>query len=718
MAFQRRLQGQKSRWLKRTVCRFLCAAIALLGAVGVLQSQSVSKIYPFEEAMKAYKAKKYADAVLLLEEILAENRQDEQALYYAALCYMQLQQGSTAYDYLKMIPKSQAVFLDDYLYWLGRAAYMTHRFEDSKLAINTYLAERGSKKFAKEATTLLTLLGYATDLMQKPVLFSIENVQGINTIANESVPISYTGLQRLWFIRKGKARNLSTKTTTEKEGWFLAQKQTDSHWKRVSEGNFEKDNFTALQWIDNERSMLALKGGKLWLIQPSDTGWQAVRELNIQFGEASRPLAATLYDQSRKLIFSAFNPETGSLDLFFTEAKSDGTWSAPVAIMEINSTRDEVTPFFANDTKTLYFSSKGWKSIGGFDIFKTQYDPVKKRWSIPENAGFPLSSTGDDYWLQIYGNRGFLASNRSGGVGGDDIYQFFPLTQLIITGKILGKRGEPLAASQIQFMFQGKSVQTKTDAYGNYQAEIPAETDLQLRIWQQGKLKYQENFRISAADASSSKIVQRNFSVQQEKLTEPNAELMAENNGEIQTVIFAINGTVKDAVRKQPLRATIKLIDIEQAKTVKFTSTDANGRFNFYLDKPVEAYFIEVMSRGFLSYWQLGEQIGKNEHIVLLQPIASGTDWQIPSVGFEGTSDNLSPASKPILDKISTFLLENSSLQIQIKCPEGNMGMGIKRAEAVLSYFAQKGVASSRLSTAVIPNSASRDKGIELYILP
>lgn len=718
MASQRRLQGQKSRWLTITVYQLAVAAITLLGTIGALRAQPSDKVHPFEEAMKAYKGKKYADAVLLLENMLSENRQDEQALYYAALCYLQLQQAGTAYDYLKLIPKGQAAFLDDYFYWLGRAGYMNHRFEESKSALNSYLTERGNKKFAKDATALLTLLSYATDLMQKPASFSIESTQGINTLVNESVPISYIGAQRLWFIRKGKNSNSSSKTATEKEGWFLAQKQPDSRWKRVSEESLEKNSFTALQWIDSERGMLALKGGKLSLMQPSAAGWQVLRDLNIQFREASRPLAATLYDQSRKLIFSAFNPETGSLDLFYTELRAEGNWSVPQAIIEINSTRDEFTPFFASDSKTLYFSSKGWNSIGGFDIFKTQYDPTKKRWSTPENAGFPISSTGDDYWLQVYGDKGFFVSNRSGGMGGDDIYQLFPLTKLIITGKISGKRGEPLAASQIQFLFQGKSIQTKTDANGYYRAEVPLETDLQFRIWQQGKLQYQENFRISAADANSGRSIQRNFSMQAEKATETVTELVAENTGETQSVIFAINGNVKDATRKQPLRATIKLIDIETSKTVKFTSTDANGRFNFYLDKPVDSYFIEVMARGFLSHWQLGEQIGKSEYAITLQPIANGTDWFIPSIGFEGQTDHLNEAAKPILDKIGAFLLENGTLQIQIRCPDGSLRMGEKRAAAVQAYLTQKGVAPNRLSTAVITNSTSRSRGIELHILP
>ncbi|WP_448517992.1 hypothetical protein [Rhodoflexus sp.] len=715
MASQRRLQGQKNRWL--IALRFLSAVVVItLGAIGVLQGQpSAAKIASFEAAMKAYKAKKYADAVFLLESMLTERKQDEQALYYAALCYLQLQQAGTAYDYLKLISKEQAVFIEDYHYWLGRAAYMNHRFEESKIATNTYLTQRGSKRFAKDAATILTMLGYVDELMRKPVTYAIENIQGINSVINESIPISFPSGQRLWFIRKSKGN--ANKTIAEREGWFLVQKQ-DGEWRKVSESNQEKNDLIILQWVDSEQAMLALGGGKLWLAQLTANNWQIVRELKIQFIEASRPLAATLYDQSRKLIFSAFNPESGSLDLFYTELKADGSWSFPFPIVEINSTRDEFAPFFAADSKTLYFSSKGWNSIGGFDIFKTQYDPVKKHWSTPENVGFPINSTGDDYWLQIYGNKGFLASNRSGGMGGDDIYQFFPIVKVLLTGKITGKRGEPLANTQIQFTHPGKTAQLRTDVNGNYKIEIPVETDIQLCVWQQGKIQYQENFRITAEE-SNGKTVQRSFSLQAEKTIAQSSEQITENISDAQDVIFVINGIVKSAERNQPVRATIKLIDINTARTVKFTSTDANGRFNFYLDKPIDAYFIEVTARGFFSHWQLGEQIGKGEYSILLQPMSNETNWQIPSIVFDNQTDKLSESSRPVLDRISSFLLENGTLRMQIKCPEGSARLGEKRAATVMAYLAQKGVSPERMIAGnPIPNSATRDRGIELQMLP
>ncbi|MBK8368717.1 MAG: PD40 domain-containing protein [Bacteroidetes bacterium] len=63
---------------------------------------------------------------------------------------------------------------------------------------------------------------------------------------------------------------------------------------------------------------------------------------------------------------------------------------------EINSPYDENYPYLSKDGNTLYFSSKGHNSMGGYDIFKiTRKDSISP-WSKPQNLGYPINSTYDD----------------------------------------------------------------------------------------------------------------------------------------------------------------------------------------------------------------------------------------------------------------------------------------------------------------------------------
>jgi Tol biopolymer transport system component len=64
----------------------------------------------------------------------------------------------------------------------------------------------------------------------------------------------------------------------------------------------------------------------------------------------------------------------------------------------VNTEFDEDYPFLHPNGKTLYFSSKGHNSMGGYDVFKTTYDDAETQtWSkANENLEFPVNSPDDD----------------------------------------------------------------------------------------------------------------------------------------------------------------------------------------------------------------------------------------------------------------------------------------------------------------------------------
>lgn len=133
----------------------------------------------------------------------------------------------------------------------------------------------------------------------------------------------------------------------------------------------------------------------------------------------------------------------GGRDIYRIVKMPDGTWSEPINLgPKINTAYDEDCPFMAIDNKTLYFSSNGPKSMGGFDVFLTVRDE-NNSWSDPLNLGYPLNSCNDDvfYTTTVNGLKGYLSSFRKGGFGEKDIYEiendFLGLDQLaVFKGKI------------------------------------------------------------------------------------------------------------------------------------------------------------------------------------------------------------------------------------------------------------------------------------------
>ena len=65
---------------------------------------------------------------------------------------------------------------------------------------------------------------------------------------------------------------------------------------------------------------------------------------------------------------------------------------------------DEESPCVTNHDTTLFFSSKGHFSMGGYDIFYSNVSD--KKWSEPVNLGFPINNTGDNFgYIALQGGK-------------------------------------------------------------------------------------------------------------------------------------------------------------------------------------------------------------------------------------------------------------------------------------------------------------------------
>ncbi len=128
----------------------------------------------------------------------------------------------------------------------------------------------------------------------------------------------------------------------------------------------------------------------------------------------------------RHYIFSSNRPGGfGGYDLYKATKDTKGDWSNIKNLgPSINTDLDDDGPFIAYDGVTLYFSSKGHKGMGGFDVFKAVFDPKTNKWSDPENMGYPINTPDDDIYFVSSkdGKRQYYSSVREDGMGYTDIY--------------------------------------------------------------------------------------------------------------------------------------------------------------------------------------------------------------------------------------------------------------------------------------------------------
>jgi len=147
----------------------------------------------------------------------------------------------------------------------------------------------------------------------------------------------------------------------------------------------------------------------------------------------------------------------------------------------VNTEGDEFFPTIA-DSNILYFASDGHPGFGNLDLFKTEvvnYHFPKKAEILPE----PFNSPADDFCFVYSRNKktkGYITSNRAGGIGDDDLY-LFKMGKQLVTGVARDQDGNILVGALVQlFDLDGNLIaETYTDEQGRYAFKVtPGEYEL------------------------------------------------------------------------------------------------------------------------------------------------------------------------------------------------------------------------------------------------
>ena len=103
----------------------------------------------------------------------------------------------------------------------------------------------------------------------------------------------------------------------------------------------------------------------------------------------------------------------GGLDIWLLVIDSNGNFGTPInAGSNINSLSDEITPFYNQYNRMMYFSSNRKNGVGGFDVYTAEGS--LNRWKRPKNVE-SINSNKDDLYLTFYDeNTGYFSSNRDG----------------------------------------------------------------------------------------------------------------------------------------------------------------------------------------------------------------------------------------------------------------------------------------------------------------
>jgi len=253
-------------------------------------------------------------------------------------------------------------------------------------------------------------------------------------------------------------------------------------------------------------------GCDIYVSQRKGKLWAEAQKLQIKVDSGATVGHPAITDDEKTIFFSSDQKGGyGGKDLWVVQKIKRNQWSDPMNLgPAINTAGDEMFPFIHSDG-VLYFSSDGHIGMGGLDIYKSVPDSNLSFTSVV-NLKSPVNSSGDDFGMIIErkDERGYFTSNRKGGKGGDDIYQFeLPPLILTLQGVVTDSRtGAILSDANVQLIASdGVSAEKKTDNTGSYNHKIKPITSYELVASLEGYLRKKQNFTTIGVEKNTDFVV-------------------------------------------------------------------------------------------------------------------------------------------------------------------------------------------------------------------
>ncbi|MBC3759517.1 OmpA family protein [Hyunsoonleella sp. SJ7] len=215
-----------------------------------------------------------------------------------------------------------------------------------------------------------------------------------------------------------------------------------------------------------------------------DSIWTDVEDLSINSKDFSTQHPALNNDNTRLYFTSDMPGGFGGSDIYYVDINPDGTLGEPVNVGEIVNTKDKEGTPFINNEGILFFSSDGHFGLGLLDIYGTITDDDGNIADIV-NLGVPVNSEKDDFSFSMNpdGLTGYFSSNRRGGRGSDDIYEFYRKPLLNVRGQVVDAiNTKPIPNAKIKLLdADGNQIADMiTDKDGFYEINIDRNKDYKI----------------------------------------------------------------------------------------------------------------------------------------------------------------------------------------------------------------------------------------------
>ncbi len=466
--------------------------------------------------------------------------------------YLETINKDRAASYFKNVQKLDPNYTFNLDYLIGRSYHFGLEFDEAityykkyqeKLMANSNYAGK-DKVEADVVEKNISECYNGKKYVAEPKEYSIKNLGlGINSIYDDYAPVINRDNTLMIFTTRRKEGNLSENvdrdnepfeeiylSTFDGENWKEARNigapiNTEFHNSNLA---LSADGNTLFLYTDNGNGdiMYSEKKGSSWS-EPVSIG-PMINSLGYKESSVClSPDGGTLY-------FSSNRPGGyGGSDIYFSTKDTKGQWKRAKNLgSEINTKFDDDGPFVDFTGKFMYFSSKGHEGMGGYDIYKSEFDSAAMTWKKPENMGYPINTADDDiYFVATNDSKtAYYATIRPGGFGLTDIYIIkegkfeapevsdsseteeqvavkdtttkVELKNIILTLKVKDNAGNPLSAkvSLVRVDSQIPSAQKKVDdGVYKFKVEDADNANYRLSVEKDGFAFFNEDIILSAS---------------------------------------------------------------------------------------------------------------------------------------------------------------------------------------------------------------------------
>ena len=604
---------------------------------------------------------RYSQAIPFYEEAYAFNPNSSYLNYKLGICYLNSIYKFKSLDYFKKSYALNANRFDDIHFYLGRGHHLRMEWDEAITEYNKFKKKLNPKdhlELINETTKHIKECESGRELVKDPVRLWIDNMgKSINTEYPEYGMIMTADASEIFYTSRrpsttggGKDpfldeyfEDVYTSRRNEKGKWSPSTNigspiNTKGHDAAVA---LSPDGSKMIVYIDDNGD------GNLYESQRDGDDWSKPKKFNKEISGPFQEPSAWYSSDGKLLYFVSDRPlekrgDAKDKDIYVaTWDEEKEKWLNVERLPEnINSIYNEDGIFLHPDGKTLYFSSEGHNSMGGYDVFKT----VKQddgSWSDPVNVGYPINTPDDDVFFVVAasGRHAYMTSFREGGFGDKDLYKI----------TILGPEKEPLLGS--------------------------------------------EDILLASMDAPITT-----------KAIEPKVE--------VSMSLAILKGIVRDDKTKEPLKASIELIDNETGEVIAEFSSDAkSGRYLVSLPGG-KNYGIAVKAEGYLFHSENFDvkqdaEYKEVEKIIDLKKVEVGESIVLRNIFFDLNKFSLRDESINELNRLTKLLNDNPKLRIEISGHTDSRGsasynkeLSKNRAKSVVDFLIDKGIDANRLEFA------------------